>query len=441
MQNKIKAIKEEIIDQYLNDPKPRPWIIGFSGGKDSTMLLQLIWYSLKDIPKEQRKREIHVVCNNTLVENPKILEYTNKVLDKISEGALQQNLPIFVHQTTPELEDSFWVNMIGKGYPAPNNSFRWCTDRLKINPTTKFIKDKVNEKGEVIILLGARSSESSKRANSLKRHEISGNRLRKHSLQNAYVYTPIHNITTDEVWTYLLQVPSPWGSSNKELVTIYRNADGGDCPLVIDKTTPSCGNSRFGCWVCTVVEKDKSMEGLIDNGEKWMEPLLEIREYLHFTRYNKDSRMQTRRDGSEGIGPYFPEVRKEILRKILIAQKEIQLEQPDIELITYQELVAIQVIWYRDNIFEFNVTDLYNSIFGTNIIFDSSKQNTLNEQKILQEICEGDTEDYDLIKELVDLQKSRSILVQRRGLHKDLENKIEQHVKSRYQDVYQENYN
>lgn len=197
----IKFIEGEIVDQYLYDENStRPWIIGFSGGKDSTMLLQLVWTAISKLDGILRQREIHVVCNDTLVENPKIVQNIKSTLAKIQKAAAEQDLPIFVHQTTPRLEDTFWVKLIGKGYPAPNNTFRWCTDRLKINPTTQFILDKVNEKGEAVILLGTRSDESATRAKSIKKHEIKGSRLRKHVLPNAFVYAPIKDVTIDELW-------------------------------------------------------------------------------------------------------------------------------------------------------------------------------------------------------------------------------------------------
>lgn len=140
----LQELEAEIYEQYF-ERNPRPWILGFSGGKDSTMLLQVVWNTLKREPNAPKERDVYVVCNNTLVENPKIIEYTEKVLNKIQEAASKQNLPFKVIRTTPRLEDSFWTNLIGKGYPAPNNMFRWCTERLKINPTTKFIKEKVDE--------------------------------------------------------------------------------------------------------------------------------------------------------------------------------------------------------------------------------------------------------------------------------------------------------
>jgi DNA sulfur modification protein DndC len=304
----VDYIENEIIDQYLFDENPtRPWIIGFSGGKDSTMLLQIVWNALKRIDPILLTRKIYVVCNDTLVENPRIVKFINTTLRKIQEAANLQQIPLFVQQTTPRLDDTFWVRLIGLGYPAPNKFYRWCTDRMKITPTTRLIVEKIAENGAAIILLGTRSAESSTRAASMKKHEIKGQRLRKHQLPNAYVYAPIKDVSTNNLWQYLNQVPPPWGGNHKELVTLYRNASSGDCPLVIDSTTPSCGNSRFGCWACTVVQKDRSMEGLIDNGEEWMLPLAEIRNFLVETRDNPEIYREKRRRNGEIVEKYFSE--------------------------------------------------------------------------------------------------------------------------------------
>ncbi len=138
MSQRIGYIENEIIDQYLNDENiTRPWIIGFSGGKDSTVVLQLIWNALLKIDRNERTRDIHVICNDTLVENPIIEQYVNNVLYKIQTEATKQSLPIIVHKSIPPLDETFWIKLIGLGYPAPNNQFRWCTERLKIDPISK----------------------------------------------------------------------------------------------------------------------------------------------------------------------------------------------------------------------------------------------------------------------------------------------------------------
>jgi len=442
----VKQLEKEILEEYLADDNNRPWIIGFSGGKDSTMLLQLVWNTIKKhIPPEARSltgRPIHIVCNNTLVENPKILEFVRRTIKNIRKAAVRDQMPITVQETTPKLEDSFWVNLIGKGYPAPNNMFRWCTERLKISPTTRFITSKINQHGEVIILLGTRSDESSNRARSIKKYEVEGTRLRKHTLPNAYVFNPIKDVLTKEVWTYLLQAPSPWNGTNKELITLYNNSSGGDCPLVTDISTPSCGNSRFGCWVCTVVKKDKSMEALIGNGEDWMEPMMEIRDFLASTinredeNYNVEKyRMPVRRNFADGPGPYWPDVRKHILEMVLRAQKIIQQEQKDVELITYQELVAIQVIWHRDFIFDHSVAAIYNEIFDRQIQIEAETDSLRREKEILKECCSTDSE-FHLINNMLKAQRNKILLVNKKGLQNDIENILEEHLYPTFTHVY-----
>jgi DNA sulfur modification protein DndC len=436
MSLKLPFIEEEIIDQCLYDDNPRPWIIGFSGGKDSTMLLQVVWRALLKIPTETRDRHIYVVCNDTLVENPKIVGFINRTLDRVQQVAAEKSMPITVHRTIPRLEDTFWVNLLGRGYPAPNNSFRWCTERLKINPTTRFIKEKISEAGEAIILLGTRADESQSRARSMKRHTVKGQRLRKHLLPNAFVYAPLQDIETNELWQYLMQVPPPWGGTHKELQTLYRNANAGDCPLVIDETTPSCGQSRFGCWVCTVVSRDKSMEGLVLNGDDWMEPLMDFRDMLIQTRNDRTYREMRRRTDSpfkeedpDTWGPYTPKARAEFLTQLLRAQRAIQRAQgEEVQLIGHQELVAIQLTWYRDGIFNHKVADIYNQINEQQIDMSKHEEKFKREESLLREICADHPEDFDLIQESLTLQKNKSLMVQKRGLKKDLENCLEQTI-------------
>ncbi len=419
----INFIKDEIKDQYLLDN--RPWIIGFSGGKDSSLLLQLVWYALRELPKNKLTKEIHVVCNDTLVENPKVVEWIDKNLDNINKQAQKEKLPIIVAKTFPELEDSFWVNLIGKGYPTPNSSFRWCTERLKINPTTKYIKKQVAKKGEVIILLGTRSDESSNRKKSVEKFQIANNRLRRHvELNLAYIYAPIKNLTTNQVWQYLLQAPSPWNGSNRELVTLYKNGSGGDCPLVIDKTTPSCGQSRFGCWVCTVVRKDKSMEALIDNGEEYLEPLLDLRDWLSENR-NKDEYRQMRlRNGGKGKGPYNIQTREYLLKRLLQAQKE-----SGEKLITSQELKAIQIIWQMDG-FNKNVYEIYYQVYEQKKSFDMTKKDKIKQeqQQSLIQLCREKGINPDKMQNLVQSEKDKKLLKKRYNIQKIITNTIEEEV-------------
>ncbi|WP_297090320.1 DNA phosphorothioation system sulfurtransferase DndC [uncultured Draconibacterium sp.] len=438
---KIEHIINEIVDQYCYaDSTEKPWIIGFSGGKDSTVLLTLVWEALlkvREMPTPfQLKRPVYVVCNDTLVENPIVVEYVERVLNKINIAAREQDLPIFVKKTIPRLEDSFWVNIIGKGYPVPNNAFRWCTDKLKIKPTSRFIKEQVADNGEAIILIGTRSAESATRAKSIKKHEIKGKRLTKHPNEsNTFVYAPIRHLMLEEVWGIINGHQSPWGANNSELFNIYANASADDyeCPtMVTNKEHSSCGQSRFGCWTCTVVKVDKSMSALINNGFEWLNPLLQLRNVLDKERNEIKNRMPTRRDGSPAVnelGTYWPAYRASILKRVLETQKQLQETKPHLELITNQELIAIQVIWNRDLFFDKKVSQIYNAVFNIKLDMKDKAERQEKENQLLLDACKNDDSDFNLIQDLLQLQKSKTLMIRKRGLQADIENRLERFIK------------
>lgn len=424
----IPTIIEELKDQYLENDH-MPWVVGYSGGKDSSMLLQLVVQMLLSLPKSRRTKEVHVLSNDTLVENPFVSKYLDDSLAKLRDFVQMSSLPVTVVKTTPILEDTFWFNLIGKGYPSPNRWFRWCTERMKIDPTSKYIKEQVNKYGQVVILLGARKDESLSRVQIMDRYDQDGQRLRKHStLINAYVFTPLADVTTDEVWTYLLQVDSPWGADNRWLVGMYRSASGGDCPLVVDESTPSCGNSRFGCWVCTVVDNDKSMEGLVDNGESWMYPMLEMRNWLKQIRDDATLRDTKRRNGQDGLGPFLLATRKAILRRLFEVQKTVQEETNEpVQLISKEELSAIQLQWHYDGDFDSSVQRIYEDVFRkeVDLVKDDLLKRREEERRLLKEVAERHGVSLNLVEELVTIEQIKSSLIRRHNLFTEIDEKLE----------------
>jgi DNA sulfur modification protein DndC len=432
----LDQISDEIRQVYLNDG--RPWIIGYSGGKDSTTALQLIWYALAKLPVEQRAKPVYIISSDTLVETPKIVDYIDSSLEHMNKAAQEQNLPFTAHKVRPVLEDTFWVNLIGRGYPAPSSQFRWCTERLKIDPANRFILDKVTAHGEVVVVLGVRKAESATRAQVMSLHQIKGSPLSRHStLPNAYTYTPIKDFTTNDVWIYLLQVPSPWGSNNHQLVTLYKNAQAGECPLVVDKTTPSCGNSRFGCWVCTVVTRDSSMESMIENGEDWLEPLLEFRNMLAATQdvaVKSQVRSLKRRNGQimtkssgEGFvyGPYKMDQRKKLLRLLLQTQKQVRTNGPDPGqvLISPQELEQIRRIWRtEEQDWEDSVPKIYREVLGEDLVWvtDELPAFSSEERGTLDLICARHGVSSDMVAKLLDVERSLHAISRRAGIQQKI---------------------
>mgnify|MGYP000010219638 CR=1 FL=1 len=342
---RLAGIRADLKEEYLQDHLT-PWIVGFSGGKDSTTVLQLVFEMLLELPPSKRRRHVHVLSNDTLVESPVLQHFIDATLDQVREAVEGLGLPMTVVKTTPSPDHTFWVNLVGRGYPAPTRLFRWCTDRMKIRPTSHYIKTKISEAGEAILLLGVRRDESSLRLQSARRYD-NGQRLNPHNdVKGCLVYRPIVDLATEDVWVLLLQRRPPWGGSHHKLVTLYRNAQGGECPFVVDTNdAPSCGSSssRFGCWTCTVVDKDKSLQGFIDNGFEHLEPLAEFRDWLQAYSRDFDNRMNQRRNGQEGVGPFTPECRRLILERLLEVQEEVGLK-----LISDAEIARIKSIWSED---------------------------------------------------------------------------------------------
>ena len=374
MFHEIKASLEQL---YREDK--RPWLVGFSGGKDSTMLASLIFDVIFSIPAEQRKKPVSVVCTDTRVEIPAIVETVEGMLDRMRKCSQQNGLNIEANLLKPTIEESFWVNIIGRGYPPPNRTFRWCTQRMKIDPVNVFVKQRLGHWGEAILHLGARRAESSTRAQTMAGRETRNGLHRHPDLPRVWVSNPIEFLTTEDVWAYLLQKPNPWGGDNRPLYKLYASASNGECPIQIDTSTPSCGSSRFGCWTCTVVDRDRASEGLLASGDERMEKLMEFRETLLFFRDPANGKRDTRRmNGNQGPGPLLISARRELLTKLLDLQEEVGLK-----LISPEELLLIQQMWKaaRDPDDGRGVARIVNKQKGVIMNTDLSELNRLREME------------------------------------------------------------
>lgn len=347
LRGKLRSIRQELRAEYLQ-PHDKPWMIGFSGGKDSTLLAHLVLDCLMSVAPDERKRRVFIVSNDTLVESPIFQSFVDRLLGQVSDGVAALRLPVEVIKTHPLIEESFWVNLIGKGYPAPNRTFRWCTDRMKIRPTSRFIRQIVSEKGEAILLLGVRRAESALRAGNIARHEdADGGRLSPHSdHKGVWIFSPIKELSTEEVWITLLNSRPPWGGTYRDIVALYKSAQGTECPFVMSANdAPSCGSNsaRFGCWTCTVVEKDTSLESLIAAGNEHLEPLAEYRRRLRAVSEDPDCRSKVRRNGQPGLGPLIVPVRVQLLEELLSIQSTV-----GIALISEVEVRLIRDQWAKD---------------------------------------------------------------------------------------------
>lgn len=439
MKQAIERAIEEIQELYLWDEIP--WVVGYSGGKDSTATLQLVWMAIHRLSSNKRNKSIHVISTDTLVEQPIVASWVEASHTRMKQAAEQQQLPIHVHRLSPETKDTFWVNLIGRGYPAPRKLFRWCTSRMKINPSNSFIRNVVHESGEAIVVLGTRKAESQRRAQAMAHHEAKKVRDRltpNASLPNSLVYTPIEDWSNDDVWLYLMQVKNPWGHSNRSLLGMYQGAsEDGECPLVVDTSTPSCGSSRFGCWTCTLVDKDRSMEAMIKNDSEkvWMTPLLELRNELGDFSKDPERRDYRRMSGKvqlfhDGLirGPYRKTTREYWMTRVLEVQAEIRRLGPrefsKIDLISFPELHEIRRIWLNDkHEFDDALPRIYEEVTGQPFptIDDDDRILGADDWQLLEELCGTDVEFLHLQTKLLDIERQFRGFARRTGIFRAIE--------------------
>lgn len=347
----------DLLQSAYQDSGTAPWVVAFSGGKDSTLVLDLVFNILLELDPAARTRPIHVVANDTQVESPLVILHLNMELDRIRQFVDRHNLPVKVVKTTPKVNETFWVNLIGKGYPPPSRMFRWCTEKLKISPTTHYIRRQILRNGEVILLMGTRTAESATRAGSIRRHAISHYYGRHSKLPRCMTFMPIRDLTDEQVWEYLSIAECPWTkTSYDDLIGLYRNAGGGECPLVVDDSQLqqlSCGEKspRFGCWVCTLVTKDKSLDGLVKSGHSELQAYSQFRTWLMDMTADKCNRLPFSRkgvvrygkNGRISPGPLTIKARKRILARLRRLEKATGQK-----LLTEKELTRIKQIWKDD---------------------------------------------------------------------------------------------
>jgi len=282
-----------------------------------------------------------VYCD-TGVEIPMASALARKALKGLDKEARAFDLPMSTRILSPPIGERFFVKVIGRGYPPPTDKFRWCTDRLRIDPVTRFLESEQLKSATVV--LGVRESESSTRHLTLSENRTHDRFWKKQrGASDRRLFMPIVNYSIQDVWLVNLLVDRPRTLRAKEVANLYAEASA-ECPTVRDIKGAPCGKARFGCWTCTVAKNGVTLRNLIAHGEHRLEPLLQFRLWLERDRNNPGNLWPKRRNGKPGPGPMTMEWRRVALKELLTAQ-----EQSGLLLIDSEEISAIHKEWAADD--------------------------------------------------------------------------------------------
>ena len=417
----FEDIIKEIMIVYNHDE--RPWLIGYSGGTDSTLLVSLVYEAVKRLKNTGTNltKKVYIITSDTMVENPIVKNYMHSSSDSINVAAGKDHLTDIIQADViyPEADQTFWSRVIGLGYPTPEPpGFRWCTERLKINPMNKYVNDRIKESGEIVVLLGVRKGESLTRMKTITAREIEGKLLNMHNdIPNAYVYNPITEIPNELVWEFLLKddFKSPWGTDMKYLFNLYQGENLGEEKSVLGEVDrdkiPVTGNSRFGCWCCTMVKEDKSLQNFINHSNEedakqltllrdFRNKLLEMREDGKMRDHKRrNGTVYKKADGTFGMGPFTLEARRVILEGLLELENKTGLE-----LITIDELKVIDKMWDEEGDLTCrSLVDTYYKVKGRKLPWDDYKAARFDAEAVsaINEVAEKYNIPVELITKLI----------------------------------------
>lgn len=334
---RIRDSVARIKEAYERDTAP--WVIGYSGGKDSSAVLKLIFHALRLVRCHHKL--VTVVYCDTGVEIPIATDLAKDVIYGFQKEAHSFGLPISTKVLNPRMQDRFFVKVIGRGYPPPTDKFRWCTDRLRINPVSDFLKSV--DAQDAIVVLGVRNDESSTRNLTLSQNSTGDPFWKVQKGHNdRRLFMPILDFRIEDVWKTLLQLSTPYSVQGAQVADLYSSASG-ECPTLRDPVSPPCGHARFGCWTCTVAKKSQTLDHLASAGHSAYVHLQNYRTWLATTRSEPRFRWKHRRNGAKGLGPMTLTWRRMALERLLAIQRKSGKV-----LIDQEEINIIKKLWSDD---------------------------------------------------------------------------------------------
>lgn len=376
LMSSVRSI-EDLIEDAIGSLKSvlergQPLVVAFSGGKDSSVCLNLALQAALKLLRESKHVPTIVIANSdTRMESPEIHQHVHREIPKAKKFAKEAGIKLKVVISSPAVADEFWVRVVaGQKLPSFPGMKHDCTSDLKITPAQrarrKILKHLGEAEGTACTVVGTRYDESVIRAANMKIRGESADRPWLNE-DGELVISPIAYWTTDDVWEYLSLARGKAIDSYSdfdETFRIYADAGGTSCAIVSDMVTSGiksarpCG-ARTGCWSCTPIgDTDKSLQAMLDSDPRYeyMRGLNDLRNFLFTTRWDLSRRSWMPRSLHGGyaavqVDTYSPAMQRELLQYLLtlqISEKEAASRlgiRPRFTIITEESLIAIDALW------------------------------------------------------------------------------------------------
>ena len=300
------------------------WAIAYSGGKDSSATVTLV-ANLIEQRKIPRPKSLIVLYADTRMEMPPLQIAAMGVLERLRERGIESQVVL------PEMDDRFFVYMLGRGVPPPNNrTLRWCTSQIKIEPMHKALRAVRDRAGEKLLMLtGVRMGESAVRDErivtscSRDNAECGQGWLQVSTPESiADTLAPLLHWRVCHIWDWLTFFAPDAGFPTRLIAAAY----GGDEAEEI--------NARTGCVGCPLASRDVALDGVVARKEwAYLAPLKRLRPLYNELRFTRRFRLrkpgvELLKDGRIGnnpqrLGPLTMDARIYGLNAILQIQQKV----------------------------------------------------------------------------------------------------------------------
>lgn len=350
------AINLSLASLNLYGERYEDWAVGYSGGKDSSATLSFILWAI-ETGQVKPPKSLTALYSDTRQELPPLQQIAHRTINRVNEMGWTGKI------LYPAMDHRFYVYILGRGIVPPSNKFRWCTQKLKIDPMEAAMSEISQQTGKKYLMMtGVRQGESAARdqrialACSKDSGECGTGFLQTTPITGVVdKLAPIVHWRVCWVWDWLF-----FAGDNDYMRNVlkiqqpgHKFGDFSDIAIVY-----GAEDVRSGCVGCKLVAHDRATENLVNlhvgksQPFAHLKPLLQIEVILTAMRSPKfrlrKAEPEENKDGSyrkkgQRMGPLTIAARQMFYEKIIAIQNET-----GVDLINADEQARIKELWQQE---------------------------------------------------------------------------------------------